>query len=457
MKLWYGRFQSNVNEAADSFNSSLSFDKRLYACDIAGSKAHCTMLGECNIISDEDAKLIVKTLDEILNDINNGKCEIKDAEDIHSFVENELVSRIGAIGKKLHTGRSRNDQVALDIRLYLRDAADDIVALLKQFASTLTDIAENNLNTVMPAFTHLQKAQPTTLAHHMAAYAEMLLRDISRFEETKTRINVMPLGSGACTSTPYPINRQRVAELLNFPVITANSMDAVSDRDFVLDFLYSASVAMMHLSRLSEEIIIWSSDDYKYIELSDGYSTGSSIMPQKKNPDMNELIRGKTGRVYGDLMSLLTVMKGIPLAYDKDMQEDKEMYFDALNTTKGCLQLLSDMLKTTTFNKARMKASATGGFTNATDAADYLVNKGVPFRDAHGIIGQLVLYAIEQNKALDELTLEEYQKISDKFDQDIYEAIDVYTCVNKRNTIGACGQDAMKQVISLNEQYLNNV
>ncbi len=446
MKLWYGRFQSNVNEAADSFNSSLSFDKRLYACDIAGSKAHCTMLGECNIISDEDAKLIVKTLDEILNDINNGKCEIKDAEDIHSFVENELVSRIGAIGKKLHTGRSRNDQVALDIRLYLRDAADDIVALLKQFASTLTDIAENNLNTVMPAFTHLQKAQPTTLAHHMAAYAEMLLRDISRFEETKTRINVMPLGSGACTSTPYPINRQRVAELLNFPVITANSMDAVSDRDFVLDFLYSASVAMMHLSRLSEEIIIWSSDDYKYIELSDGYSTGSSIMPQKKNPDMNELIRGKTGRVYGDLMSLLTVMKGIPLAYDKDMQEDKECVFDAYDTLKASLIVINGLMKEAKFNVTRLRECTDGGFTSATECADYLVGKGVPFRDAHAIVGRLVIYCIENGKTMQSLTLDEYKKFGD-FDEGIYEAIKAETAIMRRTAPGAPSPDSMKAEI----------
>ena len=446
MKLWYGRFQSNVNEAADSFNSSLSFDKRLYACDIAGSKAHCTMLGECNIIPDEDAKLIVKTLDEILNDINNGKYEIKDAEDIHSFVENELVSRIGAIGKKLHTGRSRNDQVALDIRLYLRDAADDIVALLKQFASTLTDIAENNLNTVMPAFTHLQKAQPTTLAHHMAAYAEMLLRDISRFEETKTRINVMPLGSGACTSTPYPINRQRVAELLNFPVITANSMDAVSDRDFVLDFLYSASVAMMHLSRLSEEIIIWSSDDYKYIELSDGYSTGSSIMPQKKNPDMNELIRGKTGRVYGDLMSLLTVMKGIPLAYDKDMQEDKECVFDAYDTLKASLIVINGLMKEAKFNVTRLRECTDGGFTSATECADYLVGKGVPFRDAHAIVGRLVIYCIENGKTMQSLTLDEYKKFGD-FDEGIYEAIKAETAIMRRTAPGAPSPDSMKAEI----------
>ena len=447
MKLWYGRFQSNVNEAADSFNSSLSFDKRLYACDIAGSKAHCTMLGECNIIPKEDAELIVKTLDEILNDIDNGKCEIKDAEDIHSFVENELVSRIGAIGKKLHTGRSRNDQVALDIRLYLRDAADEIITLIKHFASTLTDIAENNLNTVMPAFTHLQKAQPTTLAHHMAAYAEMLIRDISRFEETKARINVMPLGSGACTSTPYPINRQRVAALLDFPAITANSMDAVSDRDFVLDFLYSASVAMMHLSRLSEEIIIWSSDDYKYIELSDGYSTGSSIMPQKKNPDMNELIRGKTGRVYGDLMSLLTVMKGIPLAYDKDMQEDKECVFDAYDTLKASLIVINGLMKEAKFNVTRLRECTDGGFTSATECADYLVGKGVPFRDAHAIVGRLVIYCIEKGKTMQSLTLDEYKNFGE-FDDGIYEAIKAETAILRRTAPGAPSPDSMKAEIS---------
>ena len=319
------------------------------------------------------------------------------------------------------------------------------------------EIMKNHIDTIMPGFTHLQKAQPITLAHHMGAYFEMFKRDRSRLHDIYQRMNYCPLGSGALAGTTYPLDREYSAKLLGFDGPCLNSIDGVSDRDYLIELLSAMSTMMMHMSRLAEEMIIWNSNEYQFIELDDTFSTGSSIMPQKKNPDICELIRGKTGRVYGALMGFLTTMKGIPLAYNKDMQEDKEMYFDALNTTKGCLQLLSDMLKTTTFNKARMKASATGGFTNATDAADYLVNKGVPFRDAHGIIGQLVLYAIEQNKALDELTLEEYQKISDKFDQDIYEAIDVYTCVNKRNTIGACGQDAMKQVISLNEQYLNNV
>ena len=447
MKLWYGRFKEDVNEAADSFNSSLSFDKRLYRCDIAGSKAHCTMLGECGIIPADDAALIVKTLDEILADIDCGKCDIMDAEDIHSFVENELVSRIGAVGKKLHTGRSRNDQVALDIRLYLRNAAEDIVALLKKFALTLTGIAERNLTTIMPAFTHLQKAQPTTLAHHMAAYAEMLCRDVDRFSEAHTRINVMPLGSGACTSTPYPIDRERVAELLDFPAVTPNSMDAVSDRDFVLDFLYASSVAMMHLSRLSEEIIIWASDDYKYIELSDAYSTGSSIMPQKKNPDMNELIRGKTGRVYGDLIALLTVMKGLPLAYDKDMQEDKECVFDAYDTLRAALTVIDGLMSEARFNDARLRECTDGGFTSATECADYLVGKGVPFRDAHAIVGRLVIYCVENGKTMQSLTLDEYRSFGD-FDDGIFDAIKAETAIRRRTAPGAPSPNSMKKELA---------
>lgn len=457
MKLWYGRFQHDVNKAADSFNSSLSFDKRLYRCDIEGSKAHCTMLGECGIIPDGEAKLIVKTLDDILADIDAGKCEIKDAEDIHSFVENELVSRIGAAGKRLHTGRSRNDQVALDIRLYLRDAADEIIALLGKFALTLTEIAEKNIGTVMPAFTHLQKAQPTTLAHHLAAYAEMLCRDISRFKETKERTNVMPLGSGACTSTPYPIDRMRVAELLGFPAITPNSMDAVSDRDFVLDFLYSCAVAMMHLSRFSEEIIIWASDDYKYIELSDGYSTGSSIMPQKKNPDMNELIRGKTGRAYGDLMTLLTVMKGIPLAYDKDMQEDKECVFDAYDTLHASLTVFDGLMREAKFNVKRLRECTDGGFTSATECADYLVGKGVPFRDAHAIVGRLVVYCIENGRTLQSLSMDEYCKFSSRFDNGIYDAIKPETAIERRKAPGAPSSDAMKNELANLRKRLENI
>ncbi len=447
MKLWYGRFSKDVNEAADSFNSSLSFDKRLYRCDIEGSKAHCTMLGEQGIIPEQDSALIVTTLDEILRDIENGKLEIENAEDIHSFVENELVSRIGTVGKKLHTGRSRNDQVALDLRMYLRGAADDIISLLRNFAVTLTDIAEKHLGTVMPAFTHLQKAQPTTLAHHLAAYAEMLCRDIMRFEDAEKRINVMPLGSGACTSTSYPINRARVAELLGFPAVTANSMDAVSDRDFALDFLYACAVAMMHLSRLSEEIIIWSSDDYKYIELSDGYSTGSSIMPQKKNPDMNELIRGKTGRVYGDLTALLTVMKGIPLAYDKDMQEDKESVFDAYDTLRASLVVFDGLMREAKFNVSRLRECTDGGFTSATECADYLVGKGVPFRDAHAIVGRLVVYCIENGKTLQTLGLEEYRRFGD-FDENIYDAIGAETAIGRRRAPGSPSPERMTEELA---------
>ena len=456
MKLWYGRFRDEVNKAADSFNSSLSFDKRLYRCDITGSIAHCTMLGECGIIPKDDAKKITDALKGILSDIDEGKLEIENAEDIHSFVENELVSRIGSVGKKLHTGRSRNDQVALDIRMYLRDASRDIISLLRKFALTLTETAEKNLRTVMPAFTHLQKAQPTTLAHHLAAYAEMLCRDISRFEEAEKRINVMPLGSGACTSTSYPINRARVAELLDFPAITANSMDAVSDRDFALDFIYACSVAMMHLSRFSEEIIIWSSDDYKYIELSDSYSTGSSIMPQKKNPDMNELIRGKTGRVYGDLMALLTVMKGIPLAYDKDMQEDKESVFDAYDTLRASLVVFDGLLGEATFNTRRMRECTDGGFTSATECADYLVGKGIPFRDAHAIVGRLVVYCIENGKTLQNLTIDEYRKFGD-FDEGVYNAIGAETAISRRKAPGSPSPDRMsEELAALKEKKKKN-
>lgn len=436
MKLWSGRFEQEVDKAADSFNSSLSFDKRLYRCDILGSKAHCTMLGECGIIPEDESKKIVTALDGILADIENGKCVMENAEDIHSFVENELVSRIGSVGKKLHTGRSRNDQVALDIRLYLRDAADNVIAAIKELICTLVKIAESNLDTVMPAFTHMQKAQPTTLAHHLAAYAEMFCRDVDRFADAYRRINVMPLGSGACTSTPYPIDRNRVAELLGFPAITSNSMDAVSDRDFVLDFLYATAVTMMHISRLSEEIIVWSSDEYRYIELSDGYSTGSSIMPQKKNPDMNELMRGKTGRAYGNLMNLLTVMKGIPLAYDKDMQEDKECVFDSYDTLKACLTVLNGLLKTAVFNKSRMRESTDGGFTSATECADYLASRGVPFRDAHSIIGKLVVYCIKNGKTLQNLSLAEYREFGD-FDEDIYDVIKAENAVERRKAAGA--------------------
>ncbi len=453
MKLWAGRFESEIDKEADSFNSSLNFDKRLYYYDITGSKAHCTMLGKCGIIPAAEADIIVKALDGILADIESGMTVIENAEDIHSFVENELVSRIGEVGKKLHTGRSRNDQIALDIRLFLRDAAKNIIALIKSLIKQLVEISENNLETVMPAFTHLQKAQPTTLAHHFMAYAEMFARDVKRFKEALDRINVMPLGSGACTSTSYPINREMVAELLDFPAITSNSMDAVSDRDFVIDFISAASIAMMHLSRFSEEIIIWSSDEYKYVELSDKFSTGSSIMPQKKNPDMNELLRGKTGRVYGDLMSILTVMKGIPLAYDKDLQEDKECVFDAYDTLKACLGIFTALLGDMKINKDRLRESTDGGFTGATECADYLAKRGVPFRDAHSIIGQLVVYCIKNGKTLQTLTLDEYNKFGD-FREDIFDVIKPENAIARRTAPGSPSVKAMKDEIDKMKKFL---
>lgn len=455
MKLWGGRFTEGVNELVNTFNSSISIDSRMYKEDIEGSLAHVKMLGNQGIIPLKDSKKIVEGLKEILIRIDNGTIQIdKGAEDIHSFIESILTYYIGDEGKKLHTGRSRNDQVTLDTKLYLKKYIKIIINEILKLHETLLEKANENINTIMPGYTHMQKAQPITFAHHILAYCEMFKRDIGRLFDSYKRLDEMPLGSGALATSTYPIDREFVASELGFSKITLNSLDSVSDRDYAIETLSALSLIMMHLSRFSEEIILWCTGEFNFIELDDSYSTGSSIMPQKKNPDVAELVRGKTGRVYGDLMTLLTVMKGIPLAYNKDMQEDKEMYFDALNTTKGCLQLLSDMLKSTTFNKDKMKKSATGGFTNATDAADYLVNKGVPFRDAHGIIGQLVLYAISQNKDLDELSLEELKNISDVFEEDVYQAIDVNTCVNKRNTIGACGQEMMKKVIALNEEYL---
>ena len=455
MKLWGGRFTKETNELVNHFNASLPFDCRFYAQDIRGSIAHVTMLAKSGILTNDERDQIISGLTGILSDINSGTLKFDDgSEDIHSFVEAHLIERIGEAGKKLHTGRSRNDQVALDMKLYTRDEIDETDGLLKTLLEELLTIMKANLDTFMPGFTHLQKAQPITLAHHFGAYFEMFRRDRSRLADIRRRMNTCPLGAGALAGTTYPLDREYTASLLEFDCATVNSMDSVSDRDYLIEYLDALSIIMMHLSRFCEEIITWNTNEYQFVEIDDSYSTGSSIMPQKKNPDIAELIRGKTGRVYGALMGFLTTMKGLPLAYNKDMQEDKEMYFDALNTTKGCLQLLSDMLKTTTFNKEKMKKSATGGFTNATDAADYLVNKGVPFRDAHGIIGQLVLYAISQNKDLDELTLEEFKNISDVFEEDVYQAIDVNTCVNKRNTIGACGQEMMKKVIALNEEYL---
>ena len=454
-KLWGGRFTKSTDSFTDHFHSSISFDSRMYKEDILGSCAHAAMLGKQNIIPKEDSDLIIKTLKEILADIEAGKVTFDEkAEDIHMNVETILISRIGDVGKRLHTGRSRNDQVALDIRMYLKEQIVDIKALVKELITVLNNIAERNINTVMPGYTHLQNAQPVTLAHHVLAYVEMFKRDYDRLSDTYKRTNVMPLGSGALAATTYPLDREFVKEQLGFDAITLDSMDGVSDRDFVIELLSAFSMIMMHLSRFCEEIIIWNSQQYKFIEMDDAYSTGSSIMPQKKNPDMAELIRGKTGRVYGHLMAMLTVMKGIPLAYNKDMQEDKELSFDAIDTVKGCVSLFKGMIATMRFNPKRMEDSAKNGFTNATDAADYLVNHGVPFRDAHGIVGQLVLMCIEKNCALDDLSLEEFKSISPVFEEDVYEAISMKTCVQKRVTIGAPGPDAMKQVIEIYEKEL---
>ena len=455
MKLWGGRFTKEENQLVHNFNESLSFDQKFYHQDIEGSIAHVTMLAKQGVVSEDDKKAIIEGLKGILADLESGKLVFtKEHEDIHSFVEANLTERIGEAGKRLHTGRSRNDQVALDMKLYCRDEIDEIDALVKTLLEELLKIMKENLETWMPGFTHLQKAQPVTLAHHMGAYFEMFRRDRGRLHDIRERMNYCPLGSGALAGTTYPLDREYTAQLLGFAGPTLNSMDSVSDRDYVIELLAALSTIAMHLSRFCEEIIIWNSNEYRFVEIDDAYSTGSSIMPQKKNPDIAELVRGKTGRVYGALMSILTVMKGIPLAYDKDMQEDKELTFDAIDTVKGSLALFTGMISTMTFNKNRMEDSAKNGFTNATDAADYLVNHGVPFRDAHGIVGQLVLMCIEKNCALDDLTLDEFKSISPVFEQDVYEAISMKTCVQKRVTIGAPGPDAMKQVIEIYEKEL---
>ena len=455
-QLWGGRFTKETDKLVYNFNASISFDQKFYQQDIRGSKAHVTMLAKQGILTDTERDEIIKCLDEILDDVNTGKLEITDEyEDIHSFVEANLIDRIGDTGKKLHTGRSRNDQVALDMKLYVRDEIDEIDEELKKLLHALHTIMKENIHTYMPGFTHLQKAQPVTLAHHVGAYFEMFRRDRSRLFDIRNRMNTCPLGAGALAGTTYPLDREYSAQLLGFAEATRNSMDSVSDRDYVIELLSALSTVMMHLSRFSEEIIIWNSNEYRFVEIDDAYSTGSSIMPQKKNPDIAELVRGKTGRVYGALMSILTTMKGIPLAYNKDMQEDKELTFDAIDTVKGCIALFTGMVATMQFNKANMESSAKNGFTNATDAADYLVNHGVPFRDAHGIVGQLVLTCIARGISLDELSLEEYKEISPVFEEDIYEAISMQTCVEKRITLGAPGPDVMKQVIAENEKYLS--
>ena len=454
-QLWGGRFTKETDKLVYNFNASIGFDQKFFHQDVQGSKAHVTMLAKQGILTEEERDVILKGLDSIVADVDAGKLEItSEYEDIHSFVEANLINRVGDAGKKLHTGRSRNDQVALDMKLYVRDEIQELDKLVKHLLETLNKIMEANLHTYMPGFTHLQKAQPITLAHHMGAYFEMFKRDRSRLSDIYGRMNYCPLGSGALAGTTYPLDREYSASLMGFEGPTLNSMDSVADRDYVIELLSALSMIMMHLSRFSEEIIIWNSNEYRFVEIDDAYSTGSSIMPQKKNPDIAELVRGKTGRVYGALMSILTTMKGIPLAYNKDMQEDKELTFDAIDTVKGCLALFDGMLSTMKFRNDVMENSAKHGFTNATDAADYLVNHGVPFRDAHGIVGRLVLYCLDKGISLDEMSLEEYKAISPVFENDIYEAISIRTCVEKRMTIGAPGSEAMAEVVERNKKYL---
>ena len=454
-QLWGGRFTKETDQLVYNFNASISFDQKFYKQDIRGSIAHVTMLAASGILTEAERDQIIDGLNSILTDVENGTLEITSKyEDIHSFVEANLIDRIGDTGKKLHTGRSRNDQVALDMKLYVRDEIVEIKALVLELMNTLHSLMKEHIHTYMPGFTHLQKAQPITLAHHFGEYMEMFKRDYGRLCDIYARMNYCPLGSGALAGTTYPLDRELTASLLDFAGPTLNSMDSVADRDYCIELLSALSTIMMHLSRFSEEIIIWNSNEYQFVEIDDAYSTGSSIMPQKKNPDIAELVRGKTGRVYGALISILTTMKGIPLAYNKDMQEDKEFTFDAIDTVKGCIALFNGMISTMAFNKDNMEKSAKNGFTNATDAADYLVNNGVPFRDAHGIVGRLVLHCIDKGISLDEMSLEEYQEISPVFKEDIYEAISMKNCVEKRNTIGAPGAEVMTKVLALHKKYL---
>ena len=454
-QLWGGRFTKETDEAVYRFNASIRFDRRLLPQDIRGSRAHVRMLAKQGILTDEERDAILTGLDGIEQDVRDGKLQITEKyEDVHSFVEACLIERIGDTGKKLHTGRSRNDQVALDMKLYIRDEIDALDRELYVLLLELQEIMEKNTGTYMPGFTHLQKAQPVTLAHHFGAYFEMFRRDRDRLADIRKRMNKCPLGAGALAGTTYPLDRAYTAELLGFDAPTANSMDSVSDRDYLVELLSALATIMMHLSRFSEEIIIWNSNEYRFVEIDDGFSTGSSIMPQKKNPDIAELVRGKTGRVYGALMSMLTVLKGLPLAYNKDMQEDKELTFDAIDTVRSCLPLFTGMIGSMRFRTDVMEASAKNGFTNATDAADYLVKKGVPFRDAHGIIGRMVVACVERGCALDDLTLEEFRAFSPVFDEDIYEAVSMQACADRRNTAGAPGGEAMRAELAENRRYL---
>ena len=454
MQLWKGRFQKALSKTTNDFNSSISFDSRMYKEDIEGSIAHSKMLGECGIISKEEADKIGEGLREILSDIESGKLQIDmEAEDIHTFIEGELTARLGDTGKRLHTARSRNDQVAVDIKLYLKNQVDEIAALIEALLLVICSKAEQYAETIMPGYTHLQRAQPITFGHHLLAYAEMLLRDLGRLSDCKRRMDVMPLGSGALAGTTYPIDRKITASLLDFKGITENSLDGVSDRDYCIELAGALSIIMVHLSRFSEEIIMWCSHEFKFIELDDAFSTGSSIMPQKKNPDIAELVRGKSGRVFGDLMGLLTVMKGIPLAYNKDMQEDKEAVFDAIDTVKMCLTAFTPMLDTMKVLPQNMRKAAAGGFINATDCADYLTKKGLPFRDAYKATGEIVALCIEKDLTLETLPLEEYRKICDVFDEGVYEAIGLEKCAYERKSQGGPCPDNVRA----NAERIKNV
>ena len=456
--MWAGRFQKQLNSRVNDFNSSIHFDCRMYKQDILGSIAHATMLGKCGIISEQDAALICKTLTEILADLDRGTLAFDmNAEDIHMFIESELTARIGDVGKRLHTARSRNDQVALDLRLYLRDEIAELKALVIRLIDVICNKSEQHASDIMPGYTHLQRAQPVTLGHYLMAYGQMLARDARRLVDVAKNMNILPLGSCALAGTTYPIDRFMVAELLGFDGVCQNSMDGVSDRDYAIELLSTLSIMMMHLSRFSEEIILWSSSEFGFVDLDDAYSTGSSIMPQKKNPDIAELVRGKTGRVYGDLTALLTVMKGIPLAYNKDMQEDKEAVFDALDTAKICLELFASMLDTATFRVQTLREAVSKGFINATDCADYMVKKGLPFRSAYKVVGQLVAYCIANQKTLETLTLEEYQNADPIFESDVYAAIDPDTCVAGRACYGGPAPDCVRQQIADMRKYTQDI
>ena len=457
MKLWGGRFNKDTAKMAEDFNASISVDSRLYQQDIEGSKAHALMLGKCGIISTEEAAELLNALEEIRLELESGAADLtNDAEDIHMNIEKLLIERLGETGKKLHTARSRNDQVALDLRMYLREEANAILELLMELEVLLLDKAEENVSTIMPGYTHFQKAQPITMGHHLMAYFEMFKRDMDRFVDCLKRIDVMPLGSCALAGTTYPIDRQLVADILKFSSISGNSIDAVSDRDFAIEFISCCTFGMMHLSRFCEELVIWSTGEFGYIEMDDGYSTGSSIMPQKKNPDIAELIRGKTGRVYGDLVCLLTIMKGLPLAYNKDLQEDKEAVFDAGDTLKSCISVFIPMLASVTVNKDRIKGNLKGGFLNATDLADYLVQKGLPFRDAHEVAGKIVSYCIIVNKEPEELSLNELKSFAACIEEEVFEFLKLEVCLSRRNTEGGPSEEKVRQAVLCGREFIKN-